>query len=80
MNETCFSCEIEHPSVEAQGIWYCPNALCRGSGGAWFRSNLDSYKDNGDGYHSVDEKEWLRKGKKYNKKNNINRDEFKIKY
>lgn len=67
----CFSCGLLHPQVEAQGMWYCPNALCQGSGGAWFRAKLDSYRENDNYTHTVDEVEWLAKGKEHNKQNKI---------
>lgn len=75
--ETCFACALTHPKVEARGIWYCPNALCRGCGGAWFRIELDSYKDVDNNRHTVDPDEWLEKGIKYNKENNIRRRRFR---
>ena len=68
MNEntyTCFYCHITHDQVECQGIWYCPNALCTGPGGAWFRGTLKSYMEVPNGRHTVDEKEWLKKGTAY---------------
>ena len=73
----CGSCKISHPKVEAGGLWYCPNALCRGAGGAWFRRRLDSYKENYDGTHCVDETELRAKGREENKKNKINRKVFR---
>jgi hypothetical protein len=73
---TCFYCNLFHEKVEAEGIFYCPNALCTGPGGESFRSTLDSYKDIDDKSHCVDEDEWLKKGKQYNKKNNIPIREF----
>ena len=79
MKDTCFSCGILHPKVEAQGIWYCPNALCCGCGGGWFRKKLISYKENSDNTHCVDENEWLIKGIEYNKKNKIRRRTFRRK-
>ncbi len=78
--ETCFSCKLKHPSVEATGIWHCPNALCRGCGAAWFRRTLDSYKDEMDGTHTVDDKEWIEKGRIYNKEKKIRRKNWKRKY
>jgi len=70
--DTCFSCGIKNKRVEAQGIWYCPNALCQGCGGAWFRATLESYKECcGNGRHTVDEVEWLTKGIIRNKENKI---------
>ncbi len=71
MIEECFSCKIKHERVEAKGIWHCPNALCNGCGAGWFRQTLDSYKELPDGYHTVDDDEWKKKGKVYNKKNKI---------
>lgn len=74
--ETCFSCGIRHKNVEAHGIFHCPNALCMGCGGAWFRSTLDSYEDCGDNTHTVDDDEWLEKGLVYNNEHKINRKRF----
>lgn len=68
--EKCFSCGLEHEKVEVSGIWHCPNALCRGVGGHWFRSTLSSYKE-GSANHIVDWDEWQSKGKIHNEKNNI---------
>lgn len=69
--EKCQSCHIVHKQVECIGIFHCPNALCRGSGGAWFRHKLDSYKETHSGMHTVDEEEYFLKGTEYNKKNKI---------
>lgn len=66
--EKCFSCGIVHERVECDGIWHCPNALCRGVGAAWFRYKLISFIENYDGTHSVDEDEWEEAGRKYNTK------------
>ncbi len=66
----CSSCKISHPEVECSGIFYCPNALCKGVGGAWFRYRLDSYKEYST-YHTVDEDEYLEKAMLYNIENNI---------
>lgn len=74
--ETCGSCGITHKSVECSGIWHCPNALCLGSGGGYFRITLKSYKDNHDGTHSVDRIEWRMKGIIHNLKKGIYRFRF----
>lgn len=73
---TCFSCGLFNERVECQGIWFCPNALCMGAGGAWFRRTLDSYQEVEYDRHTVDENEWLKKGIKLNKKNKIKIKEF----
>lgn len=75
---TCFSCGLFHEKVECQGIWHCPNALCLGCGGGWFRRTLDSYKecDDRSGMHTVDKTEWLKKGMYYNFENDIDRARF----
>lgn len=75
-NHTCFSCGLVHERVEAQGIWNCPNALCVGSGAAWFRKTLKSYKYNYRGEDTINENEWLDKGIVYNQENGIDRDNF----
>lgn len=72
----CFSCGIKHPKVEVKGIFYCPNALCMGCGGGWFRQRLNSYMEVEYNRHIVDEKEWLKKGILYNKENKIRRTRF----
>lgn len=74
----CFSCGYIDERVEAQGIWYCPNALCMGCGGGWFRQTLESYKETGgeNGSHTIDEEEWLKKGREYNTQKNIPRYTF----
>ena len=77
--ETCQSCGITHKSVECIGIIYCPNALCMGSGGGWFRSKLASLNvipGTADMEHTVDEEEWLRKGIEHNKAHGIKRSRF----
>jgi len=63
---TCFSCGFKDPKVECRGIWYCPNALCHGPGGAWFRGTLESHVRHGH-THSVDSKEYQEKGEAYMK-------------
>ncbi len=68
---TCYSCDLEHPDVECHGMLYCPNPLCPSAGGAWFRARLKSYREEKDGRHSVDYKEWQREAKKYLKENPI---------
>ncbi len=75
--EICQSCGLKHPHVECIGIWHCPNALCLGSGGAWFRSKLDSYLEYDTMTHTVDEIEWLEKGIQENIKNKIRRKTFR---
>jgi hypothetical protein len=67
---TCLSCGIKHSEVEANGVWFCPNALCKGMGALWFRSTLDSFK-NHHLWHTVDENERLVKGKLHNKMRGI---------
>jgi len=70
--EKCGFCKIKHKKVEAGGLWYCPNALCNGPGGQWFRRTLSSYEeDEYESTHIVDEKEWKIKGQKYNEKTRI---------
>lgn len=57
---TCYYCSIYHKTVEASGIWYCPNPLCTGPGAAWFRVKLKSYQEREStlgGTHTVDELE-----------------------
>lgn len=75
--EQCFSCKLIHPEVEARGIWFCPNALCRGVGAVWFRATLDSFKENENFTHTIDEKEWLEKGRKHNAEKKIRRTVFR---
>lgn len=58
---TCWYCGLHHTKVEAGGVYYCPNPLCTGPGGAWFRATLKSFKDEGQ-RHSVDPVEWLERG------------------
>lgn len=68
---TCFYCDITHDKVECEGMLHCPNALCPGPGGGWFRYTLDSYEEVENMRHTVDEKEWHEKGKVHNERNNI---------
>lgn len=54
----CYYCGLNHKTVEAGGIYYCPNALCQGPGAAHFRSQLKSYCEvDGGGKHTVDHEE-----------------------
>jgi len=32
----CYSCGLSHRTVEACGIWWCPNPGCFSSGASWF--------------------------------------------
>lgn len=53
--ETCNFCGLEHNMVEDSGISHCPNRACTGSGAAWFRKSLKSYKENPlDKTHTID--------------------------
>jgi hypothetical protein len=54
--------------VECKGVFHCPNDLCLGSGAAYFRSTLQSYKDLGR-EHTVDEGEWFWRARKNMKEN-----------
>ena len=57
----CYYCTIgHHKDVECGGIYYCPNPLCTGPGGAWCRHKLASYKEEEGGRHSVNWSEWRR--------------------
>lgn len=60
-------------------MFYCPNALCMGCGGGWFRQKLESYEEiPGTAHeHTVNEDEWLVKGRTYNRKNGIRRTTFR---
>lgn len=60
--EVCQSCKTKHDLVEAKGIYHCPNPLCRGSGGSFFRSTLESYQETDAHHERVDHTEWLTKG------------------
>ncbi len=56
----CFSCQLDHPRVEGSGINHCPNRLCPGSGGFWFRAHLPRYQELPDNRYSVDREELIR--------------------
>lgn len=60
---TCYYCKLAHKSVEAGGMWGCPNITCTGPGNSHYRSNLKSFKVEPERHHSVDTKEWLEKVK-----------------
>ncbi len=62
--EVCHYCNFRSENVEASGILYCPNAMCTGPGGAWFRHKLKSFKEVGD-RHTVSEIERNIKGRRY---------------
>jgi hypothetical protein len=55
---TCYFCGLANKSVEAGGMWYCPNFGCTGPGAHSHRRTLKSYKEEGSGKHSVDYTEW----------------------
>lgn len=57
---TCNGCGLTHRLVEC--LCYCPNPLCSGSGGTWFRLTLPSYQETSPSRHSVDPAEWLERG------------------
>jgi hypothetical protein len=61
----CCYCHLEDKLVEAGGVFFCPNPICMGPGGAWFRSGLDSFRLVDGGRHSVETDEWERKGDEY---------------
>jgi len=61
----CCYCHLEDKLVEAGGVFYCPNPLCQGPGGAWFRSGLDSLRQVDGGRHSVETDEWESRGNDY---------------
>jgi len=64
----CYYCGIKYlEKVECCGVNYCPNPLCTGPGGAWFRVNLKSCKETSKSpeRHTVDHEEWLQKGLEY---------------
>jgi len=69
----CYYCHVLHKSVECHGMYYCPNPLCTGPGGGWFRNKLKSYEETGGPHdqHSVDQKEWNRKAEAYIKKEKL---------
>ena len=50
----CFYCGCHDETVEAGGIFYCPNPHCTGCGVAWFCGKLKSYKPNGNNGYTVD--------------------------
>lgn len=61
--ETCYYCKLSHPSVEAGGVWYCPNVLCSGCGAqGWRRQHLASYREGPTNY-TVDAEELVEKAK-----------------
>ena len=61
-HNTSGACGLAHKSVEAGGLWYCPNYTCKGAGNSYFRkSNLKSYRDVlGSSQHEVDTEEWYK--------------------
>jgi hypothetical protein len=54
----CYYCGLNSKKIECGGIFYCPNPRCSGPGGAWFRHQLPSFKENIDGTHTVNEDQW----------------------
>lgn len=62
---TCRYCQYRSTSVEAGGIWHCPNVLCSGPGATGWRSaNLKSFKTVGSQYE-VDPRELYDEGMQY---------------
>ena len=61
----CCYCKLEEKSVEAGGIFYCPNPLCSGPGGHWFRRTLDSYALVDIDKHKIDQDEWEKKANEF---------------
>ena len=64
-HKQCCYCHLEDKLVEAGGVFYCPNPLCVGPGGAWFRCDLGSFRPVDGGRHSVETDEWEDKGNAY---------------
>jgi len=62
---TCYYCGLLHDLVEAGGIYYCPNPLCKGPGGAPHRAKLKSYELIRGDKHTVDATEWITSGKQW---------------
>lgn len=64
-HETCRGCGLTDPRVEAGGLWYCPNVLCRGVGAQGWRSqHLTSYRESPTGY-TVDPVELITKAREW---------------
>ena len=61
----CQSCGLRDRRVECVGIFHCPNPLCNGSGGAWFRHRLASCRNLPNGKHTINEQERREKGFAY---------------
>lgn len=56
---TCRGCGLTHKSVEAGGIWHCPNPFCGSAGNHYFRSRLKSYRSVDSSSHVIDDPdEW----------------------
>lgn len=62
---TCYYCGLYDERVEAGGVWYCPNPICQGPGGAWFRRQLKSYREVEGGRHTVDTEELIDAGERH---------------
>lgn len=56
---TCIGCGLTDKRVEAGGIYYCPNPACTATGAWSHRTNLKSYREEGD-HHFVDPNEMIR--------------------
>lgn len=54
----CHYCGLSHRTVEAGGIWYCPNPGCGGPGNNYLLSSLPETKNHTDGTITVDYVEW----------------------
>jgi ribosomal protein L37AE/L43A len=66
---TCYYCKLGHKKVEAGGVWHCPNVACSGPGAHYHRRKLLSYKETGDGKHTVDWGEWKMMAEEFLKEN-----------
>lgn len=64
--KTCWYCGLMDDSVEASGVWYCPNPRCSGPGIYWFIKRLSSYKeDTREDTYKYDEHEFEEKVNEY---------------
>jgi len=50
----CISCGIKHHSVEAGGIRYCPNPVCKVCGANWFKNKFIRMEDGEEYYNFIE--------------------------
>lgn len=61
-NYTCISCGLKDKTVEAGGIYYCPNPFCSVSGATNWKINNLHVQETSSGVELLSTDNWLEKG------------------